>query len=128
MAKKPQMQLEFNPNPTSSPTDLMSQYLDWQAQLEPSAPTIESRRNSQGFEDLEGSSSSHNWEAVYAGKERSKVPEQTVVTMSPLLYRMMLEQGHVSELVNYQIRIRRESWPQYLVRVLRHLSRIGQLP
>lgn len=128
MVKKPQMQLEFNPNPTSSPTDLMSQYLDWQAQLEPLAPTVESRRNSQWVEPLEGSSSSHLWEAVYAGKERSEGHAGSVITMSPLLYRMMLEQGHVSELVNYQIRIRRESWPHYFRRVLRHLSRIGQLP
>lgn len=126
--KTHQRQTEFIPPGPNSPIGLMESYLQWKAQLEPLAPAIESRRNSQGSKNLEGSSSSHNWEEVYLKEARPRPPEQSVITMSPLLYRLMLEQGHVSELVNLQIRLRRESWSHYFVRVIRRLSQIDQLP
>lgn len=90
-----------------------------------SSPTIESRRNSQGpTRNLEGSSSSQSWEAAYTGPERTEGFEQSTITMSPLLYDRLLKEGHVSELLNYRINIRRESWSHYFVRIFRHLARI----
>jgi len=126
--KTHQVQLEFIPPETNSPKELMASYLRWKEQLEPLTPTIESRRNSQSYPSLEGSSSSHNWEAAYTGPDTSGIPPDRVITMSPLLYEWMLKEEHVSELLQLQIRIRRESWLHYLGRIIRHLLRIDQLP
>jgi len=106
----------------------MRQYDLWKDQFDSLTPTIESRRNSQGSRTLEGSSSSHNWEAVYTSVDTPDTLQETVTRMSLRQYELMKKEGHVSDLLSRQIQICRESWPHYFWRVIKHLTRIGQLP
>lgn len=112
-------QEKFRTDPHWTANELMTQYLQWKDQLDlPSRPD-ENRRDSQA---PKGPERIVNLSYMGGGTD-SLVPTRPtvggVVTMSPRLYGAMLREGHVSELQNMQIRIRRESWPHYL-------SRIGQ--
>jgi len=106
----------------------MEQYDNWKVELEHYFRLMRAGETPRTVETLEGSSSSHNWEAAYSRSLRGNTTEESVVTMSPLLYRLMVEQGHVSELENLQIRLRREAWPHYFMRIFRRVLRIDQLP
>jgi hypothetical protein len=113
---------------SQNPRDFIDRYFQMVETGEPFLRPIESRRNSQGPENLEGSSSSHNWEAAYSGRHTPDTAANNVITISPLLYELMIQEGHVSELLNLQVRVRRESWSHYFVRVIKHVTRIDQLP
>jgi hypothetical protein len=106
----------------------MEQYDNWKKELEQHFRLLRAGETPRAVENLEGSSSSHNWEEAYSRSLREDPLEDRVVTMSPLLYRLMVEQGHVSELENLQIRLRREAWLHYFKRILRRVLRIDQLP
>jgi hypothetical protein len=111
----------FRTDPHWTANELMTQYQQWKDQLDlPSRPD-ENRRDSQA---LKGPGRIVNLSFMGGGTDRLVSQQPTVggvVTMSPRLYGAMLREGHVSELQNMQIRIRRESWPHYLSRIGREI-------
>jgi len=95
--------------------------------LENPRPQSESRRNSQGLLNLEGSSSSHSWEEAYSGREKESHPLRRRTMVSPNLWELCKREPSVSEILDTQFTIRWEPWFDYLLRVVIRLTRIDQL-
>lgn len=113
---------KFNPIQTKDPMELIAHYDLWKEKFELHTRLVRAGETPRVQVNLEGSSSSHLWEEAYSGRARIQQQPDKVVTISPLLYERMMKEGHVSELLNLQIRIRRESWPHYLGRILKRLT------
>jgi len=121
---------DYNPPPGLTVQEYQKAYEAWKLQFDILPPRpIESRRNSQWFKELlEGSSTSQNWRGALSGVSDTQGPQDTTVTMTPRLYDLLKKEGHMGVLLDNKIKIRRESWPQYALRLLSHITRIGQPP